>query len=86
MSAAELRKAQQEQREGIEGLQDWYTEWAVTFREIFNVRAQIQLGLTTLKRNTKDEGEADEATDEGQEEAEDAEEGAEEAEEEDGEG
>ncbi|WP_437972593.1 hypothetical protein WMF11_25640 [Sorangium sp. So ce295] len=48
--AAELTRAWREQREGIEGLRDWFNDWATTLRQVFPVNAQIQLGLTAVRR------------------------------------
>ncbi|CAN94716.1 MULTISPECIES: hypothetical protein [Sorangium] len=48
--SAELARAWREQREGIEGLQDWFNDWATTLRQVFPVKAQIQLGLTAVRR------------------------------------
>jgi hypothetical protein len=45
-----VRRAQLEQREAVEDLRDWFRDWGTTLRPIFNVREQIMLGLTTVKR------------------------------------
>jgi hypothetical protein len=61
--AAEIEKAQRAQRDSLEGLRDWFNDWATTLRQVFNVKAQLQLGLTTAKQrsaaadDTEDEGE-----------------------------
>ncbi|WP_437594893.1 hypothetical protein [Sorangium sp. So ce1000] len=47
---AELARAWREQREALEGLQDWFNDWATTLRQVFPVKAQIQLGLTAVRR------------------------------------
>ncbi|WP_437805609.1 hypothetical protein [Sorangium sp. So ce1078] len=55
--AAELERARKEQREALEGLRDWFNDWATTLRQVFPVKAQIQLGLTMLKRTAAAPGE-----------------------------
>ncbi|WP_437996649.1 hypothetical protein WMF26_37465 [Sorangium sp. So ce185] len=67
VSAAELAKAHQEQREGLDDLRDWFNDWATTFRQVFNVKAQIKLGLTTAKRASNGRTEAVEEEDDGEE-------------------
>lgn len=52
VSADEITKAHRVQREALEDLRDWYNDWATTFRQIFGVKDQIKLGLTTVKRST----------------------------------
>ncbi|WP_437963355.1 hypothetical protein WMF04_26920 [Sorangium sp. So ce260] len=54
---AELERARKEQREALEGLRDWFNDWATTLRQVFPVKAQIQLGLTMLKRTAVAPGE-----------------------------
>jgi hypothetical protein len=71
--AAELEKARKEQREALERLRDWFNDWATTLRQVFPVKAQIQLGLTTVKRTpaaaggavAEDDAEEEEVLDEG---------------------
>ncbi|WP_437721927.1 hypothetical protein [Sorangium sp. So ce861] len=67
VSAAELAKAHQEQREGLDDLRDWFNDWATTFRQVFNVKAQLKLGLTTAKRASTGSTEAVEEEDDGEE-------------------
>lgn len=55
--AAELARAWREQREGLEGLRDWFNDWATTLRQVFPVKAQLQLGLTAVKRTAAAAGE-----------------------------
>ncbi|WP_437949133.1 hypothetical protein WME98_52635 [Sorangium sp. So ce296] len=55
--AAELERARKEQREALEGLRDWFNDWATTLRQVFSVKAQIQLGLTVMKRAAAAAGE-----------------------------
>ncbi|KYG03186.1 hypothetical protein BE21_52955 [Sorangium cellulosum] len=55
--AAELERARKEQREALEGLRDWFNDWATTLRQVFSVKAQIQLGLTVVKRAAAAAGE-----------------------------
>ncbi|XYH92682.1 hypothetical protein ACMHYB_33000 [Sorangium sp. So ce1128] len=55
--AAELERARKEQWEGLEGLRGWFNDWATTLRQVFPVKAQIQLGLTTVKRTAAAPGE-----------------------------
>ncbi|WP_437573121.1 hypothetical protein [Sorangium sp. So ce887] len=55
--AAELERARKEQREALEGLRGWFNDWATTLRQGFPVKAQIQLGLTMLKRTAAAPGE-----------------------------
>ncbi|WP_437645054.1 hypothetical protein [Sorangium sp. So ce362] len=50
VSAAELAKAQQAQREALDDLRDWFNDWATTFRQVFGTKAQLKLGLTSAKR------------------------------------
>ncbi len=50
-----VRTAQLEQREALEDLRDWFRDWGTTLRPIFNVREQLMLGLTTLKRTAASE-------------------------------
>jgi hypothetical protein len=57
VSPDDIRKAHAQQREGLSGLRDWYNDWATTFRDTFNVRAQIKLGLTSIKRGPSGEPE-----------------------------
>ena len=66
---ADIVKAQQEQRGALEGLRDWFNDWGTTFRQIFHVKAQLQLGLTTVKRDaggddlvSEGEGDAEDET------------------------
>ncbi|AUX46169.1 hypothetical protein SOCE26_076740 [Sorangium cellulosum] len=65
VSAAELAKAHKAQREGLDDLRDWFNDWATTFRQVFGVKAQLKLGLTTAKRSsTNKKEEVDDAGDE----------------------
>jgi hypothetical protein len=57
VSAAELKKAHDAQREGLEGLRDWFNDWSTTLRQVFTPKAQLKLGLTTLKQRTREEEE-----------------------------
>ncbi|MGK3962076.1 hypothetical protein WMF38_54355 [Sorangium sp. So ce118] len=71
--AAELARARKEQREALEDLRDWFNDWATTLRQVFPVKAQIQLGLTTVKRTAAAPGEVveeDASLDEADEDAE----------------
>ena len=45
----------------LEMLRDWFNDWATTLRTSFNVREQIVLGLTRLKRGGAEDGEGDAA-------------------------
>ncbi|WP_437828346.1 hypothetical protein [Sorangium sp. So ce1153] len=56
---AELAKAHKAQREGLDDLRDWFNDWATTFRQVFGVKAQLKLGLTTAKRSSTDKKEED---------------------------
>lgn len=51
VSPAELAKAQAAQRTALAELRLWYNDWASTLRTVFGTRAQIRLGLTSLKRS-----------------------------------
>lgn len=61
ISPQELAKAREEQLAALHELRRWYNDWAGTFRTVFGTRAQIRLGLTTLKRAAK--GKADSGED-----------------------
>jgi hypothetical protein len=74
VSPAEIEKAQKEQREALEALRDWFNDWGTTLRQVFNVKAQIKLGLTTVKRGPSGE---EEVVDESESEEEEQEEGQE---------
>ncbi|WP_437283481.1 hypothetical protein WME90_23770 [Sorangium sp. So ce375] len=54
---AELARARREQREALEGLRDWFNDWATTLRQVFPVKAQIQLGVTAVKCSAAASGE-----------------------------
>ncbi|KYF62778.1 hypothetical protein BE11_10420 [Sorangium cellulosum] len=58
--AAELERAWKEQREALEGLRGWFNDWATTLRQVFPLKAQIQLGLTAVRRAAAAPGEVDE--------------------------
>jgi hypothetical protein len=53
VSASDLAKAQTDQREALEDLRAWFNDWGTTLRSVFNLRAQITLGLAVLKRTRK---------------------------------
>ncbi|WP_437602491.1 hypothetical protein WMF28_12830 [Sorangium sp. So ce590] len=67
VSAAELAKAQQAQREALDDLRDWFNDWATTFRQVFGTKAQLKLGLTTAKRASAGKKEVAEEEDDGEE-------------------
>lgn len=65
----EITKAHRAQREALEDLRDWYNDWATTFRQVFGVKDQLKLGLTTVKRGASGKEEVVEE-DDGEDEAE----------------
>jgi hypothetical protein len=73
VSAAELKRAHDAQREGIEGLRDWFNDWATTLRQVFNTRDQIKLGLTVVKRSAGRDDEDEAVEEDAEEEASEAE-------------
>jgi len=46
-----IRQAQQAQRDAMEKLRDWFSDWATTLRPIFSTLEQIQMGLTVTRRD-----------------------------------
>ncbi|XYH95155.1 hypothetical protein ACMHYB_46325 [Sorangium sp. So ce1128] len=73
VSVAELAKAHKAQREGLDDLRDWFNDWATTFRQVFGVKAQLKLGLTTAKRASTGKAEAVEEEEDGEEDVSDEE-------------
>ncbi|AGP40395.1 hypothetical protein BE04_35960 [Sorangium cellulosum] len=63
----EIAKAKEAQLAALESLRLWYNDWATTFRGVFGTRAQVTLGLTSLKRRKKDAAAAEEAAAESEE-------------------
>lgn len=57
ISAQELADARADQLAAVGELRRWYNDWAATFRTVFGPRVLIRLGLATLKRSPKEEGE-----------------------------
>ncbi|KYF63361.1 hypothetical protein [Sorangium cellulosum] len=57
IQAAELERAWKEQREALDGLRGWFNDWATTLRQVFPLKAQIQLGLTAVRRAAAAPGE-----------------------------
>lgn len=51
----QLATAKEEQLAALQQLRRWFNDWATTFRSVFGTRVQIRLGLTSLKRSSKDE-------------------------------
>ncbi|WP_437276156.1 hypothetical protein WME90_33600 [Sorangium sp. So ce375] len=73
VSAAELASAQQAQREALDDLRDWFNDWATTFRQVFGVKAQLKLGLTSAKRTSTGKTEAVAEEEDGEEDVSDEE-------------
>jgi hypothetical protein len=60
VSPEEIKKAREAQLAALTALKLWYNDWATTFRGVLSPRAQLVLGLTTLKRKKKaDDSEID---------------------------
>lgn len=54
----QLAAAKKEQLAALQKLKRWYNDFATTFRGVFGTRVQIRLGLTSLRRSAKEEGDA----------------------------
>jgi hypothetical protein len=65
VSPEEIKKAKDAQLAALAALKLWYNDWATTFRGVLDGRAQIILGLMSVKRRKRaddsepDEGEGD---------------------------
>jgi hypothetical protein len=51
VNGAVIRQAQEAQLAALAQLRDWFNDWAVTLRSVFQVNEQIRMGLTTIRRD-----------------------------------
>jgi hypothetical protein len=60
VNLSELLSAQETQMKALDGLRDWYEDWATSLRDVFGAKEQMSLGIAEVDRRggpggTKDE-------------------------------